>query len=133
MQKHGLSNFPDPTSQGLAIKGSDIPGGPNSPTFQTAQKACESLMPGALITPAEKAAANARALVFAQCMRAHGVANSPDPNGQGVIEISRATNLAVNSPLYDKAESACQNLSNGFELVTRGAPGPAAPRGNSGG
>jgi hypothetical protein len=135
MQRHGLRNFPDPTSQGdLSIKAGDIPGGPDSPQFKAAQKVCQSLMPGALTTSAEKAAANVKALAFAQCMRAHGVANFPDPNGQGVIEITPATNLDMNSRQYNKAQSACQNLNNGFETLMRGGPGPGAggPKGNSG-
>ena len=67
MQHHGLPNFPDPNSQGdLSIGPGNVPGGPNSPQFKAAQKDCQSLMPGALITSAEKAAANVKALAFAQ-------------------------------------------------------------------
>lgn len=122
MRNHGLPKFPDPNSQGdLSIGPGDVPpGGPHSPTFQAAQKACQSLNPGALITPAEKAAANAKALAFAQCMRTHGVPNFPDPNGQGLIKITPATHVAVNSPQYDRAQTDCQKLNNGFETETQG-------------
>jgi hypothetical protein len=52
MRDHGITDFPDPNaSGGLEIKGS--PGGspgddldPNSPQFQSAQKACKHLLPG---------------------------------------------------------------------------------------
>jgi hypothetical protein len=134
MRAHGLPNFPDPNSQGdLSIGPGNVPkGGPNSPQFKAAQKACQSLMPGALITSAQKAAANIKALAFAQCMRAHGVANFPDPNGQGLIEITPATHVDMNSRQYNEAQSACQNLSNGFDMMIRGGRGPAAPKGNSG-
>jgi hypothetical protein len=52
MRSHGVPNFPDPEFRhggvGLGIriggKGSGID--PNSPQFETAQKACQSLMPG---------------------------------------------------------------------------------------
>jgi hypothetical protein len=133
MRDHGLTNFPDPTSQGDIEFQNVGKNNPNSPQFQKAQKACQSLMPGALITSAEKAAANTKALAFARCMRAHGVANFPDPNGHGVIKITPATNLAVNSPQYDKGQSACQNLSNGFDMMTQGpAPGAGGPAGSSG-
>jgi hypothetical protein len=50
MRSHGLANFPDPTfSNGgaklaLGAKGSGL--NPNSPVFQAAQKACQSVMPG---------------------------------------------------------------------------------------
>ena len=47
MRKHGLPNFPDYNSQGdLQIGPAAVPGGLNSPTYQAAQKACQSLMPG---------------------------------------------------------------------------------------
>ncbi|MGA2529471.1 MAG: hypothetical protein ABSG36_09960 [Acidimicrobiales bacterium] len=131
MRNHGLTTFPDPTSQGnidIQNIGKD---NPNSPQFQTAQHACQSLMPGALITPAEKAAANTKALAFAQCMRAHGIVNFPDPNGEGVIKITSSSNLSLSTPQYDKAQSTCQNLSNGFDMETQGGAG--GPAGNSGG
>jgi hypothetical protein len=48
MRAHGIKDFPDPNSQGqMAIRGglgSDLD--PNSPPFQAAQKACQSVMPG---------------------------------------------------------------------------------------
>jgi hypothetical protein len=133
MRNHGLTNFPDPTSHGDIDFQNVGKNNPNSPQFQEAQYACRSLMPGALITSAEKAAANAKALAFAQCMRTNGVANFPDPNGQGLIKITSAMNLAVNSPQYDKAQSVCQNLSNGFNMMMQGPPpGSGGPAGNSG-
>jgi hypothetical protein len=49
MRDHGLSDFPDPSSSGgVRIEGG--PGGdldPNNPRFQSAQKACQHLLPGA--------------------------------------------------------------------------------------
>jgi len=53
MRAHGLPDFPDPTVSGGRV-GLRITGGPgsdldpNSPTFQAAQKACQSDMPGKL-------------------------------------------------------------------------------------
>jgi hypothetical protein len=51
MRAHGLPDFPDPTFDsnggGISINAggaSDLD--PNSPTFQAAQKACESKLPG---------------------------------------------------------------------------------------
>jgi hypothetical protein len=45
MRAHGVPNFPDPqpgSNGGFLITGVD----PNSPQFQSAQQACQSLMPG---------------------------------------------------------------------------------------
>jgi hypothetical protein len=47
MRSHGVPNFPDPTDTnghpGLNLKGTGIK--PNSPQLQSAQQACQSLMP----------------------------------------------------------------------------------------
>jgi len=48
MRAHGISDFPDPNSQGqLQIKaqpGSDLD--PNNPLYKAANKACQHYMPG---------------------------------------------------------------------------------------
>jgi hypothetical protein len=51
-----------------------------------------------------------QALAFAQCMRAHGVADFPDPNAQGQTQISGGPNsdLSPNNPTFQKAQNACQ-------------------------
>jgi hypothetical protein len=51
MRKHGVPDFPDPTfpSGGQAVHLTETPGGdlnPSSPTFQAAQRACQSTFPG---------------------------------------------------------------------------------------
>jgi hypothetical protein len=43
-------------------------------------------------------------------MRAHGVANFPDPNGQGVIHIV-GVGVDPGSPAFQSAQTACQKLS----------------------
>ena len=47
---------------------------------------------------------------FSACMRSHGVSNFPDPNGQGVIQISSGTGINPGSPVFASARSACQKL-----------------------
>ncbi len=58
-----------------------------------------------------------------QCCRAqirhlHAVqrrADFPDPNGQGLIQINNVTgSLDASSPQFQKAETACNSLDNGF-------------------
>jgi hypothetical protein len=80
MRAHGLTNFPDPGSGGgiQFSQGSGI--NPQSPGFQTAQKACGHLLPGGgpgSIKPTEHQ--KELAIQDAQCMRAHGLSNFPDP------------------------------------------------------
>jgi hypothetical protein len=116
MQAHGITNFPD--SGGISINsGID----PNSAQFQAAQRACQSLLPGLAQTPSQKAAANTAALEFAQCMRSHGIPNFPDPNGQGVIDMT-GVNIRLDSPQNRNAMQACQALDNGF-MMFQGNPG----------
>ena len=121
MQAHGITNFPD-SGELKITSGID----PNSAQFQAAQHACQSLLPGLAQTPSQKAAANDAALKFAKCMRAHGVPNFPDPNGQGVINMTgTGINIGPDSP----AGRACQALDKGF-MMSQGNPGsPSNPPG----
>jgi hypothetical protein len=57
---------------------------------------------------------------FAACMRKHGVASFPDPNGQGVITIHSGMGIDPGSPTFQTARSACQKL-----LPNGGQPTPA--------
>ncbi len=52
-----------------------------------------------------------QSLALAQCMRAHGVADFPDPNAQGQIQMSgeATSDLNPNNPTFQKAMSACQS------------------------
>jgi hypothetical protein len=118
MRSHGVTGFPDPTvgSNGLPSWTFDAGNvSPQSPAFRAAHQVCKKDLPDLLRTPAEKATANRAALRYATCMRSNGVPSFPDPNGQGLIQIKNATGvLEPSSPQYQKAETACKNLDNGF-------------------
>jgi hypothetical protein len=121
MRSHGVSDFPDPTigPNGLptwTISASSTGPNPQSPGFRAARQACGKDLPGlGLQTAAGRAKANAEALKYANCMRANGVPGFPDPNGQGLIQIKNATGaLDSSSPQFQKAETACKSLDNGF-------------------
>jgi hypothetical protein len=49
MRSHGVTNFPEPNSQGQVL----IQGGaginPNSPTFQSANQACQHYLPAGAV------------------------------------------------------------------------------------
>lgn len=52
MRSHGISNFPDPVSNGKGISIPPMSGvDPGSQQFQSAQQACQSFMPGASGAP----------------------------------------------------------------------------------
>jgi len=122
MRANGVPNFPDPNGQGV-IQGSGID--PNSPQFQKAQQTCAKKLgggPGSR-SPAQIAQAEAAALAFSKCMRAHGLSDFPDPqfsSGGGVsIKITAhagdGTNngLDPNSPIFQKAQQTCGSLLPG--------------------
>lgn len=52
-------------------------------------------------------------LAFAQCMRAHGVANYPDPNSSGNIAKESLQQLGVSASRYASALNACKHLLPG--------------------
>jgi hypothetical protein len=113
MRSHGVSNFPDPDSQGrILIQGNSGNGlNPDSPVYQNAQKACQSKQPKP--TPAQQAQAQAYALRVARCMRAHGIKDYPDPSSGsgGRISIrlnnSPGSDLNPNNPLFQRAQAKC--------------------------
>jgi hypothetical protein len=124
MRAHGITNFPDPDSNGgISINGGNGKGSigldPRSAKFQAAQKACAPLG-GPNGTPAQQAQAQAEALKFAQCMRAHGLPDFPDPSAGGGLIIQQnnsgeksSSNLNPNSPVFQAAQKACQSLAPG--------------------
>jgi hypothetical protein len=121
IRTHGVSDFPDPTigSNGLPSWAAN-PNNPNSsvdsPGFRGARQACRQDMPKiGPQTSAERPTANSAALRYATCMRPNGVPSFPDPNGQGLIQIKNATGtLDPSAPQFQKAQSACKRLDNGF-------------------
>lgn len=57
--------------------------------------------------------AYAKALEYAQCMRAHGIPNYPDPNSQGQFIIANGSNVnlpKVSDSVRNAALKACQSL-----------------------
>jgi hypothetical protein len=121
MRSHGVSNFPDPSSGG----GINIPNGsgidPQSPAFQSAQKACSKLLPGGGPPQHVSEARKLEMLKLARCMRSHGVPTFPDPTtnpptappaGGGIAFGAPGSFLSVpqslmQSPGFKKAAATC--------------------------
>jgi hypothetical protein len=77
--------------------------------WDAADKACVPLYPGVRLTPAQIAARVAQARKVAQCMRAHGMPNLPDPDSSGLIDLKTA-GINYSSPKFQSAEGACESL-----------------------
>jgi hypothetical protein len=110
MRKHGLTNFPDPNSQGVIAIQSGMGIDPGSPAFVSARTACEKLLPnGGQPTPAQIAQAQKQMLAFSACMRAHGIKDFPDPSNGGLqIRAHPGSDLSPDNPTFQKAQQACQ-------------------------
>ena len=115
MRAHGVTNFPDPTSNGLQIPASV---NPRSPAFRSAQNACKQYLPNGGAPPATPPADRAAALAFATSMRAHGLADCPDPamtppTGSASVFVVHgmvfafATQIDPKSPAFRQAAHAC--------------------------
>jgi hypothetical protein len=130
MRSHGITDFPDPTvdANGLPSWSMNVSGGlnPQSREYEAAHQACKNDLPSLGQSPADEAAANAKALKYAECMRSNGEFDFPDPNGQGLIQGS----LDPSSPQYETAQQACRSLDGGFyeqftSSAVDGGPGNA--------
>ena len=117
MRANGVTDFPDPSTSagGTEIHFSAGDGiDPKDPTFQKAEQACSKFIGGSLGTRGKPdKAMQARMLKFAQCMRAHGVTNFPDPSTDGGIRIEAGpgSGLDPNDPTFQQAQQACAALN----------------------
>lgn len=123
MREHGVTNYPDPQVDSRGAVQMGVPDGidPNSPTFQSAQSACQSKLfqsegdtAGARTFDATKVAP------WAKCIRAHGMPNFPDPRVQGdtiVIDASAAGISGRDDPRFTKATQACYSIRPGGNLM----------------
>lgn len=147
MRAHGVPNFPDPSTGGggihvtLSAGGGSGGGGldPSSPSFRAAQTTCQHLLPGG--GPGkQKPSAQVlhQMLEVSECMRAHGVTGFPDPTtgsppadmsnyslaeARGGVVLAVPKSINVNSPVFERAATACQFGGPG------GSAGRATPTG----
>jgi hypothetical protein len=108
MRSHGVTNFPDPGSQGSSnLSGSGID--TNSSQFESAEKACLPLVSHSdTHSPAQNQNEESQALKYATCMRSHGVTAFPDPPAPGsAAQTINPQSLNANSPTFLSAQKAC--------------------------
>ncbi len=116
MRSHGVPDFPDPDSNGNFHVGN------NSVSSQetAANQVCNHLLNvGTQLNAAQTQHTLSQLVKYAQCMRAHGVPNFPDPqitNGGigvpgGFTFDTSGLGLHQKSPQYQAAARACQSLA----------------------
>ena len=109
MRSNGVSRYPDPSSSGQLVKESLQQLAVTSSQFQSAQSACRHLLPNGGQPPsqAEQLQVKALGLEFAECVRAHGVPNFPDPDSSGRIPDPATSGIDQGSPKFQAANQAC--------------------------
>jgi len=129
MRSRGVPNYPDQTSSGALPKTSPGQLGVSNSQFQSAQAACQHLLPDNTSSQQTRQCMLTgncpQALVqqiltaerkFARCMRAHGVPDWPDPSidseGRPVFLVSRAGVDAHAPPIRAKSD-VCERLTDG--------------------
>jgi hypothetical protein len=117
MRQHGMANVADPTIDANGVIHITLPSG--SPTqYQTIQGTCKAYLSAASTAlggghPGQKPDP-AKLLAFSECMRAHGVADFPDPSGNGLQIGSRgpSSDLNPNNPTFQAAQKVCAKQDN---------------------
>ena len=135
MRSHGVANFPDPDSNGQLSKGDARLFGVSTSQLQAAQTACQPLYPNngsfqqqtqqCMLTGECPQALVQQVLIaerkFAQCMRADGVPDWPDPTtdseGRPVFPLS-------NVPGHDRSYWRSPQLMSKDDECQRQAPSP---------
>jgi hypothetical protein len=118
IRAHGVPNFPDPNAEGVFSLSSSDASLPQSSQFQTASKACRSLLHlgGGSPTAAESAKILAQLLKYSECMRSHDITNFPDPTDSGgrvALRVKLSGSINPQSPIFQRAQSACASLQPG--------------------
>jgi hypothetical protein len=117
MRSNGVPAFPDPRASGkLTID--EVANGTSldssSPTFTQALDACKSLEPAGFEGDTRSSQQQAAALQFAQCIRANGVSDFPDPAaGQPLVDTNRIPSASTSSgmSILNAAMQKCSALS----------------------
>jgi hypothetical protein len=111
MRSHEVPNWPDPNSRGVfdKTKLSSQQLGASKSRVQTAQRACQHLLPngGSGPSAAQLQQIKAQALQYSRCVRSHDVPNFPDPATDGRIPDPASLGIDQGSPKFQAANQAC--------------------------
>ena len=138
MRSHGISNYPDPLSNGNFGDISDSI--QHSPQYAGAKQTCTRLHPwNMVLSPHQQAQEMAQLLKFARCMRAHGVPNFADPTETSSgISFGGQANAGSAGSGQGSPNSGQGSPSSGRDSAGSGKPGggsgsPATSQGGGSG
>lgn len=117
MRSHGVGGYPDPQVSGSAgsvsVRISPGSANPSSPAFRSADRVCHDLLPngGAQGSPGGSSAQEqTQDVLFADCMRSHGVPSFPDAGRDGVFTLPATIN--PQAPAFLHAYHVCPQPSS---------------------
>ena len=109
MRANGVPSFPDPGPSRYARSAINL----RSPAVQSAINACTRYLPPSGHPPTVPASARHQELLLANCMRANGVPNFPDPDNNGDIQFP-VTSSIPHSPAFQRAQNGpCKKYGSG--------------------
>jgi hypothetical protein len=112
IRTNGVSEFPDPDASGNFAYGikTGSPLDPSSAEWQKAIGACKNLEPARFIPTHFTTTQTEARLKFAQCVRANGVNDFPDPTATGpLVNVPNASSI----PGFDATVQKCIRLNPG--------------------
>jgi hypothetical protein len=127
MRAHGVSNFPDPSAGGAIALAPGL--NAQSPSFQSAQKACSKYQPGGGGPIKMSASQRREALRFAECMRANGEPDFPDPTLGNATPSGSSPVIALRGMVF-KLPPGLNPMSPGFQRAATACgirPPPGKP------
>ena len=121
VRAHGVPHFPDPDASGDFNFGVDV----SAAVFTSAVSSCKALEPPGSLSSKRSTSQQSAALRFAQCVRANGVPDFPDPaNGQPLINTYRipSSNRPGGMTILNAATHKCMGVL-GAAIAGQGGQG----------
>ena len=109
IRAHGVSDFPDPDAKNEFQYGVSV----SPAVWKQATTACKDLQPPGTLSSKRTRKQQSASLLFAQCIRNHGVKDFPDPvNGEPLVDTTRipSTNAANGMTILDAAMQQCSGI-----------------------
>jgi hypothetical protein len=115
MRAQGIAWYPDPQANGDMV--ASEPPGDDHQKLQAAEQACRKYNP---INDANPVSSEdlAKLRKMSQCIRDQGIANYPDPETNGAVNLNKSSGISPDDPSFKKALNVCKKY------------GPAAVQGN---
>lgn len=109
IRAHGVPHFPDPDAKGEFTFGIDV----SPAVWKRAVDACKALEPPGVFSGRRSPKQQSDALRFAECVRAHGVKDFPDPvNGDPLIDTTKipSSNRPGGMTILNAATHQCRGI-----------------------